>query len=165
MPEINTKKVRDRRSLRFDSVTDVRRDLETLEVAHRAGTLRHTGNWSPAQILSHLAVFIEFAFEGYPASMPTPPWVIRVLLRLAKNKYIWRGFPAGVKIPGVPGGTVGQEEAPFAQSLDRLRRALDRLERTPPRVRNPIFGPLSHAEWTALHCRHAELHLSFLHAK
>ena len=28
---------------------------------------------------------------------------------------------------------------------------------------SPVLGKLSHEQWEQLHCRHAELHLSFLH--
>ena len=28
---------------------------------------------------------------------------------------------------------------------------------------SPVFGPMTHEEWEQLHCRHAELHFSFIH--
>jgi hypothetical protein len=63
---INTKKVRDRRALRFETVDDVLRDAELLAEAARRGTLRATGNWTLGQALAHLATWINMPFDGYP---------------------------------------------------------------------------------------------------
>lgn len=54
------------------------------------------------------------------------------------------------------------EPVPLDEGLERMRRALGRLKAEAPTAPNVIFGPLSHDEWVALHCRHAELHLGFL---
>lgn len=162
-PQVDTSKVSDRRRLRFTTLADLRADLATLERGEIAGSLRASGNWTPGQIFSHLAAFIEFAYDGYPPELSNPPWFIKALLRLRKRAMLAGGLPAGVKIPGIRGGTVGADQAPFPAALARLRRALDRLEQTAPSVPNPVFGPLAHSEWITLHLRHAELHLGFLH--
>ncbi|MEK6703314.1 MAG: DUF1569 domain-containing protein [Planctomycetota bacterium] len=165
MPTIDTTKVTDRRSLRFATLADLRKELDALEAAHRAGTLRTTGNWTPAQNLAHLAAFINYAYDGYPPTFPKPPWFIKLILKFMKKKYIHTGMPVGVKIPKVPGGTVGADEMPFESALSRFRKAISRLEQSPPATPNVIFGPLSHDEWKSMHSRHAELHLGFLHHK
>jgi len=54
------------------------------------------------------------------------------------------------------------EPMPLDEALGRYRRALERLKVEPPASPNVIFGHLTHAEWTALQLRHAELHLGFL---
>lgn len=160
---IDTKAVTDRRKLRFDGVAALRADLEQLETAHRAGAVRHTGNWTPGQILAHVAAFANYAHDGYP--MRSPPWFIRLIVKARKNTYLREGLPVGVRIPGVPGGTVGADNVPFDEGLARLRAALDRIERTAPTRPNPLFGPLTHEEWILMQVRHAELHLSFLHPR
>jgi hypothetical protein len=38
------------------------------------------------------------------------------------------------------------------------------LKTEPQRHPSPFFGTLTNEEWDALHCRHAELHLSFIRA-
>lgn len=162
---VDTSKVTDRRALNFATFAEIRRDLEALEAAHRAGTLRTTGNWKPGQVLSHIAAFMSYPYEGYPAELGTPPWLIRVILKAQKNKFIHKRMPVGVKIPGVRGGTVGADDAPFEQASARLRSAMDRMEKAPPAINNPIFGPLTHEEWMQMQCRHAELHLGFLHPR
>ena len=162
---IDTAKVTDRRALKFNSVGDLRADLESLDRAQSSRALRTTGNWTPGQVFGHLASFIEFAYDGYPKELQNPPWFIRQILKLMKKRYLYGKLPVGIKIPGIKDGTVGIDALPFAAGLTRLRAALARLDAAPPDKPNPIFGPLSHPEWIALHCRHAELHLSFLHPK
>lgn len=162
---VDTAKVADRRPLRFSSIADIRRDLDALEAGHRAGTLRTSGNWTAGQNFAHLASFISYAYDGYPPELSNPPWYIRFILRFMKKRFLYKGLPVGVKIPGIKAGTVGQDDVSFEEGLTRLRSALARLEAAPPDRANPIFGPLSHPEWTSMHCRHCELHLSFVHPR
>lgn len=61
---LDTRTVTDRRPLRFSTLADVRADLDALEQAHRAGALRRTGNWTPAQHMAHVAAFINYDYDG-----------------------------------------------------------------------------------------------------
>lgn len=151
-----------RRTLRFETFNDIRRDLDAIEAAHRAGRLTTTGNWTPGQNLGHLAAFINYAYDGYPAQLGHPPWLVRFVVGLFKKKFIHGKHSPGVKIPRVPGGTVGVENLTTEEGLARLRTALTRMEQITPPKPNPLFGPLTHTEWMALQCRHCELHLGFL---
>lgn len=162
---IDTSKVRDFRRLRFESIGDVRRELDVLVSAHRAGTLRRSGNWTPGQVFSHLAAFIGYGFDGYPAELGSPSWLIVFILKRMKNRYLYKQLPRGVKIPRVQGGTVGAEDVSFEEGIARLREGLERVERSAPSQPNKIFGPLTHDEWKALHLRHCELHLGYLHPR
>ena len=47
-------------------------------------------------------------------------------------------------------------------ALANFRRAMQRLQTETRRMPHPAFGPLTADEWERLHCRHSELHLSFL---
>jgi hypothetical protein len=69
---------------------------------------------------------------------------------------------AGVRIPGVTGGTLAIDPMSLDEGLDRMRRVMERLKAEAPTSLHPLFGPLTHAEWIAMHCRHAEMHLGFL---
>ena len=55
---------------------------------------------------------------------------------------------------------------PAATSLEdglaHIRNAIHRLQTDPKRVPSAFLGTLTKEEWTQLHCRHAELHFSFL---
>ena len=159
---IDTGKVKDRRKLRFESIADMRRDLDAIEQAHKKGTLRRSGNWTEGQIFSHLSAFMEYGYEGYPKGI-SMPWFIKLIFRPMRGKFLRDGFPAGKNIPGVQGGTIGMDDVPFEQGIARLRRALDRLEKECPPIESPAFGRMSHVDNIRLALRHGELHQSFLH--
>jgi len=160
---INTKKVRDRRKLRFETVEDALRDADALAAAERRGTLRATGNWKLGQALGHLAFWANAPFDGYP-DMRKPPWFMRVLMPLFKGRFLNKGLPAGIHIPGVPNGTFGTDFMATDQGLAKMRSAFERLAKQSPTRPNPIFGEMPHEDWLKLNLRHAELHLSFFHA-
>lgn len=159
---IDTKKVKDRRVLRFDSLAALSRELDSLAAAQAGGTLRTLGNWTPGQIFTHLAAFIEYAYDGFPPEIANPPWIIRMFGKLMKAKMTKKSMPVGVRMPGLREGTVGAEDVPFDVGMTRLRAAIARLEAATPTNPSPLLGPLTREEWIGLHLRHAELHLSFL---
>jgi hypothetical protein len=161
---INTKKVHDRRALRFDTVDDVLRDAELLAEAARRGTLRATGNWTLGQALAHLATWVNMPFDGYP-EMRRPAWWMRLLRPLITKWLVNKSFPAGVRIAGVEGGTFGIEPCENDDGLARLRSAFGRLAVESPTQTSPVFGPMTREEWIKFHLRHAELHLSFFHPR
>ncbi len=159
---INTRSVRDRRQLSFCTLADLRREIDRIAEADRAGRLRCAGNWTAGQAFGHLATWINFALDGYPPDL-RPPLLVKLLLRTQKKRFLRGPLPRGVRLPKVEGGTLGAEPLPLDEGLARLRNAIDRLERTAPTVPNPIFGPMTHDEWIQGHLRHAELHLGCLH--
>ena len=157
---INTAKVK-RRKLWFHSIDDLRGELERIETADRNGQLRATGNWSAGQILAHLSAWIEYGWEGYPIG--SPPFFIKWILVRMGRRYIRKGMPPGVKIPGIVNGTKGQDLMPFTEALSRLRNAICRLQSGEvARHDSPAFGPMSHEDRIQLNLRHAELHLGYL---
>lgn len=158
---VDTGKVADRRRLRFESPREMHAEVDRLLVAERAGTLCRVGNWTLGQSLGHLGAWVNFGFDGNPVR---PPWLIKLYLKVMKNKYMNNGLPAGVKIPNVPGGTLATEPLSTEEGLRRFRAAWERLEAGAPGIPNPVFGPLTHEEWKKIHLRHAELHLGFFHA-
>lgn len=159
---IDTAKVQ-RRSLAFNSIDDVLREIDRIIAAEQQGTLRTTGNWSAGQILNHLASWIDYGYDGFPAKA-NPPWFVRFILRMQKNRYIRKGAPAGVKIPGIPGGTFGIEPMSTHEGAAKLKKSLTRLKnREPVKYPSPAFGAMTHEEREQFQCRHAELHMGFLH--
>ncbi|MBY0310937.1 MAG: DUF1569 domain-containing protein [Phycisphaerales bacterium] len=159
---IDTAKSPGHRTLRFRSLDEALIEAERLAVADAVGTLVRTGNWTLGQIFSHVASFMNYPYDGYPPELPTPPWLVRVLLKMMKGKFLGGKLPRGYKIPKLPGGTAGVLDLPTDRALAMLRAAIARLEAAPPSVPNPVFGPLSHEEWKALHLRHMELHFGYV---
>jgi hypothetical protein len=156
---VETAKVADRRMLRFETIDQLRAEVDRLVEAERAGRLGRLGNWTLGQTLGHLAAWAEYSYTGAPLKVP---FFIKWILRLRKRRFLYGPMRAGVKIPGVEGGTLAREPLPLDEALGRWRRVMERLEREAPTAPNPIFGLLEHQEWIAVTLRHAELHLGFL---
>jgi len=155
---INTAKVANRRSLRFDTIDQMMAEVDRLVAAEQTGRLKQLGNWTLGQSLGHLAGWSEF---GYTPAPLNPPFFIRWILRFRKQKFLNSPMPAGVKIPGVAGGTLATEPMTLDEGLSRLRSIIERMKTQPPTVPSPALGMLTHNESIALNLRHAELHLGF----
>jgi hypothetical protein len=134
-------------------------EVDRLVVAERAGRLKRLGNWTLGQTLGHLACWAEHSYTGTPLNTP---FFIKWILRLRKRKFRYEPMRAGVKIPGVKGGTLAKEPMSLDESLGRMRRVMERLKTEAPAIPHAVFGSLTHGEWIAMHFRHAELHLGFL---
>jgi hypothetical protein len=160
---IDTAHVADRRALSFHTLAEAVSDAERIAASDREGTLRRAGNWTASQVMNHVAAFMEYPYDGYPPELSSPPWFVKFVLKMMKAKYLRGPLPKGVRIPKVPGGTVGVVDGPTDAAQARFRRAAERMQQSPPPMPNPVFGPLTHEEWMQLHCRHAELHFGFLH--
>jgi hypothetical protein len=154
---VNTKRV-STRALRFASLDQALAEAEALAAGDAQGRVRAMGNWSLGQALGHVAWWINAGFDG---GYPPPAWIVRVLGRLMKNAVLNKPPVKGMRIPGVAGGTYGTDALSTAEGLARLRAAIARLKSAPPARPNPVFGAMTHEEWTALHLRHAEGHLGF----
>jgi uncharacterized protein DUF1569 len=158
---VDTAKVADRRTLRFNTIDDLLQEMNRIEAAERSGKLKALGNWTAGQNFGHLAGWIDFGWNGYP--MKPPPWFIRFLIKMRLKSYMRKGMPAGVKIPGIKGGTLAIDPLSTAEGAARLRKSLDRLKRgEPPKFNSPAFGNMSESDRVQLNLRHAELHLGFL---
>ncbi|MFI4892885.1 MAG: DUF1569 domain-containing protein, partial [Phycisphaerales bacterium JB058] len=69
---VNTKTA-PRRELSFGSLDELGAELDRLEAAGAAGNLGHTGNWTPGEILDHLANFWTCSLDGFPpGKVPMP---------------------------------------------------------------------------------------------
>jgi hypothetical protein len=159
--QVDTRNVTSYRKLRFDSIDDCIAEVRRILAASAEGDLRSCGNWTPGQIIAHLASWIEYGYDGYPIG--TPPLFIRWIIRLRLRPMLRNGMPRGVRIPGVKDGTVGIEDMTTPKAGERLLNALKRLqEREVAKFDSPAFGRMSHDDRIQLNLRHAELHLGFL---
>lgn len=153
---VKTKQVEGRRQLRFGRMNDILADVIAIsERPHRA-----LGNWTPAQNIDHLAAVIESSLDGFEDTVNP---VLRVAGRLMRNSILNRPMKPGFKVP-----TNFKRLAPVADvTLDdavaRMRAAMERIESgTRMNQRSPLVGDLAHEQWEQMHCRHAEMHLSFI---
>jgi len=89
------------------------------------------------------------------------PWFLRLIGPFVKRRIIKNGMSSGFKLPKEREATAFPAASSPQEALGKLRAAVGRLKQERMTARHPVFGKLTHEEWTRLHLRHAELHLSF----
>lgn len=162
MDTVNTKKA-ERRTLSYESLAEVSADLDAIQAAHDARTLRHSGNWTPGEVLKHTAIFMTCAIDGFPSKAPAPiRWIAQALW---KKKALEGGAtPAGFKIPNAAGFLRPEPGIGFDDGMAALREQIARIENgekfTKP---SGLFGELTHEQWMVMQLGHFKLHMSFLH--
>jgi hypothetical protein len=151
-----------RRDLAFDSLADLEAELDRVRTAHHAGSLRTSGNWTPGQILGHLAKWMGWYLDGkFPFEAPP---LIRFFGKLFKKKIVNALFKPGLKFTPKAGDLGGDPEYSFEDGWDRLRAQLDRVRAGESLACDtPLVGRVTHDEGLRIHLNHAALHLSFLH--
>ncbi len=161
--EVDTKSA-DRRDIRYATIDDLRADLDAIEAAHKAGTLKTTGNWSPGQIFQHCANLWQCALDGFPDN---GSWPVRFLVRTLFLKKILNSDakpPAGFKIPKSASYLTPDDEVRFEEGLKILRTQVNRVAQRNEQFAHPspLLGTLTHEQWTTVQLGHCRLHLSFL---
>jgi hypothetical protein len=155
---VKTSRVTDRRELQFSSMPDILDDVEYLASGDPPRT---TGNWSGGQIVQHVAMLINFSIDGFPAPRLALP--MRILGRLFRKRALVNPIRAGIRFPRkwtflAPDGAIIWEDA-----VEYMNKSMARLDTERMNAPSPILGKLSPEQWEQLHCRHAEMHFSFMH--
>lgn len=157
---VATSKVQGRRTLRFETVDDILAEVDRLSQARNIKTL---GNWTAGQVCNHLALVMKGAMDGSRFKIPFPMnLVMPVFVWLRKKKMLSNPMPAGFQLPKAAAQEIVSEPVSTEEGLEALRTTLLRFKTDRKRAPSPVFGELTHDEWTQLQCRHCELHLSFL---
>jgi Protein of unknown function (DUF1569) len=156
---INTKQLTGRRTLHFNTIDEALAEVDALAAANARGELRCLGNWSAGQNLGHLAAWVDYSFNGAPMKVP---FFVRLMMKPMKGQMLYKPMKPGGRIPKAPGGTFGTDPLSFDDGVAAFRRTFTRLKSECPQLPNLLFGPMTHDEWTNLHLRHAELHLTFM---
>ena len=150
-----------RRELRFETLDDAQRDVRHLA----AVGYDRAGNWSLGQACYHLAIWVRYPLDGFPAlprwQRPLA-WAIRNTVAPAYTRRVMASgkVPTGIPAPlgTVPPATVNDSDGvtQYESQLNRLRDY-----QGVPHC-SPLLGTLSNAELKTLSCVHAAHHLSFL---
>lgn len=147
-----------RRKLHFDSLEEALAEAERLSDT----AVITTGSYSLGQILEHLARTIDVVTgfrESPPVSLP-----IRMVARMLKSRFLNRPMRSGFKLPSKSQSVFWpSEEVETAAGLRHFRESIDRFDSTEPLPRHILLGEMTRPEHVQLQCRHAELHLSFVH--
>ncbi len=157
MPEtINTAKVTGRRELHFNTMREVLDDAERLA----AGEWRPLGNWSLGKVCQHLAQSLDSATDD---NQVAPPRVIGWIVPLMKGWILKHGMKPGFQMSrAMKPVFMPPDEVETMAGLEAFRVAVDRFESAQLPARSKFLGRMTRDEWIAFHCRHAEMHLSFI---
>jgi len=127
------------------------------------------GKWTPAQIVEHLALGLEWSATGFEERRARDPMMRRpltVVQRVTKFLVLELGwFPVPAKAPerAVPAPQVERSaaEAHFRRGVERnleLARLLLPARGRDLFVKHPRMGDLTLSEWMDFHVRHARHH-------
>jgi Protein of unknown function (DUF1569) len=152
---IATSSVKGRRQLHFDTLDDMLAEVERLN----QGEVQALGNWSPGQVLRHLVIVMNGSLDGIDHRAP---WYIRAIGKVIKQRMLKKAMPAGFNLPPKALAVLGPPSTEWADGVRQFRDAVKRLKAEPQRHPHPVLGALTREEWDQLHCRHSEMHLSFL---
>ena len=146
-----------RREVNYHSLDDIVDDAQRL-VAAEAST---TGNWSVGRILEHLARTMDISLDGTDLKAP---WLIRFFLGnfIMKKRVLHNKMSPGYRLPPKVDAALVSEEVDAQAALEHLQQAVERLKQETHREPSPFLGPMTVEEWDLLHCRHSELHMSFI---
>ena len=119
-----------------------------------------TGNWSLGRILEHLTTVMNKSIDGFQSRAPLP---MRLVARyLLKRRILTKKMAPGFQLPPGAVAEIVPDEIDSREALAHLRQVVDRLKRETGRAESPFLGPLDIEQWSQLHCRHGELHMSFV---
>jgi len=103
---------------------------------------------------------MDKSIDGFAYRPPAPiRWLARMLF---KRRFLTKPMPPGFKLPAAAATELVPPATSLEEGLECIRRALTRLQTETSRVPSPVLGPLTIEEWNQMHCRHAEMHFSFL---
>ncbi len=149
----------ERRELSFQNLDEVLAEVKRLA----SGEVRTTGNHTFGQILNHLALSHDVAAGRVQA--PSPPFFMKLLMPLMKRMVInSKPLKPGVKLPA-KGEAFFWPDNDFdvPSAVEYFKQSVDFYKANGPLENHPFFGRISKAECDELNCRHAALHLSFVH--
>ncbi|MEM6552889.1 MAG: DUF1569 domain-containing protein [Planctomycetota bacterium] len=147
----------DRRTLHFDTLDQIVADAEAVTNQPH----HHVGNWTPAQIIEHVTIAMRIGNHGVDWTVPLPIRLFGWFMKKtgATRKPIKPGFtpPTNIAKHFAP-----PEDITLDTALQNLRDEVAYANANGMHHPSPLFGKLTPAQWIDLHCRHAELHFSFI---
>lgn len=153
---INTKQVKGRRPVHYNTYKDLMDDVFRVAPSHKT-----LGNWSLAQICDHLARSFRLQVKAADIVLP---WSVSTFARLfLKRRFLTKSLPAGFSIPSKHVETlVASPDLPLTQAIANLEQVIEQCKETRASQPHPLLGKLNREEWEAFNLRHAEMHMSFV---
>ena len=149
----------ERRELHFNSLNEVQAEVERLA----AGEVRTVGNHSFSEIINHLAISQDVSAGRTQA--PPPPFLMRLMRPLMRRMVInSKPLKPGIKLPAAGESFFWpQSDLDVPAAVRKFKDSTQNYLNSGPIENHPFFGKLSREESDSLNCRHAALHLSFVH--
>lgn len=147
-----------RPDLRFESITQMRQDVETL--AKRG--YEKSGKWELPEMLDHLAKAMSGPFQEGAWNLPWPagPIARRLIHRMVeRGRYPNATIPALPSIAPTPGAKL-EDSLPFF-----IGACVECEKLTGETVACPPFGKMKRADFIAMQLIHGAHHLGYLKPK
>lgn len=146
----------------FRTLDGLKVELDAVEAAERAGTLRTTGGWTAGQILEHCGMLMRFSFDGFGGAKA--PWVIRFVgSKFLKPRLGRSQMKPGLKLPKAASMLLPRDEVPFGEGMGLIRSQLSRIDAGEKMEQDsPVLGEMTHEQWVLLHLDHCRMHFGFL---
>ncbi len=152
---VNVKKA-ERRELHFESLDEVLADAEAVTPHATA-----TGNWTPPQIIDHVAFGIHMLNHGIDLKIPLPMKLFGRTLK-AFGQHIAPMKP-GIKPPAkIAAAFAPSSDITLEQAKQKLRDEIAYANQHGMHHPSPLFGKLTPEECVQMNCRHAEMHFGFI---
>ncbi len=149
-----------RRTVQLHCFNCLRGELDRFEEIG-ADNLQTTGDLTAGQIVQHISEVVTRSIDGFEFSAPL---IVKLMRPMIRKKFVGTSSPLdpGIKLKGDSTVLVPAVDFPLADAIANLRSELDRANETKMTKPSPVFGNMTHDDWTNLHLRHAELHFSFI---
>ncbi len=146
------------------SIDELKAELDTIEAAHRAGTLSTAGGWSVGQNLEHCTKIMTSSFDGFDRSMKVP-LPIRIFGRLVFKPMVKNPkgqMKPGIKLPKKAAAVLPSDEVSVEDGLALMRTQLARIDAGEKMLHDsPVMGKMTHELWILMHLNHCRLHFGY----
>lgn len=149
-----------RREVKLNCFNCLKSELDKFEQAGEENLIT-TGAWTPGQIVQHVCETMTRSIDGFEFKVP---FMVRLMRPIIRMKMLNSGkpIPAGIKLTGNSQVMIPPESITLTEAIANLRAEIQRAEKQKMTKPSPVFGKMTHKDWTNLHLRHAELHFSFI---
>lgn len=149
-------KTADRRELHFATLDEVLADAEAVTDQCTA-----TGNWTPPQIIDHVAFGVHMLNHGIDLKIPLPMKFLGRTLKLFGMHT--KSMKPGIKPPAkVAAAFAPPPDITLDEAKQKLRAEVAYANEHGMHHPSPLFGKMTPQECIEMNCRHAELHFGFV---
>lgn len=149
----------ERRDLAFQNLDEALADAEQLA----SGEVRTSGKHSYGQILNHLALSLDVSTGRVTA--PPASFFMRLMMPLIKRSvFSPKPLKPGIKLPSKAEEFFWPDkEIDVPSALQYFRESVEYYKTNGPTDKHQFWGKVTKEQDEQLNCRHASLHLGFVH--